>query len=102
MATLNALGMIETKGLVAAIEAADVVIMTDELLKLPEAIIVAKKTRKIVKQNIVFALGIKILVMILGAVGLTNMWAAVFADVGVSCIAVINSIKQLYGKDKKL
>lgn len=91
-----------TAGSDAAIEAADVVIMTDELLKLPEAIIVAKKTRKIVKQNIVFALGIKIFVMILGAVGLTNMWAAVFADVGVSCIAVINSIKQLYGKDKKL
>lgn len=88
-----------TSGSDAAIETADVVIMTDELIKLPEAIKIAKRTRKIVTQNIVFALGIKILVMVLGAAGFANMWAAVFADVGVSCLAVLNSMKQLAEKN---
>lgn len=79
----------------AAIEAADVVIMTDELTKIPQAIRIARKTMKIVKQNIVFALTIKIAVLILGALGFANMWLAVFADVGVSIIAILNSMKTL-------
>lgn len=79
----------------AAIEAADVVIMTDELTKIPQAIRISKKTMKIVKQNIVFALTIKIAVLILGALGFANMWLAVFADVGVSIIAILNSMKTL-------
>ncbi len=72
----------------AAIEAADVVIMTDELTKIAQAIKISKKTMKIVKQNIVFALIIKISVLILGALGFANMWLAVFADVGVSIIEI--------------
>lgn len=79
----------------AAIEAADVVIMTDELTKIPQAIRISKKTMKIVKQNIVFALIIKIAVLIFGALGFANMWLAVFADVGVSIIAILNSMKTL-------
>ncbi|SHJ52866.1 heavy metal translocating P-type ATPase [Paramaledivibacter caminithermalis] len=79
----------------AAIEAADVVLMTDEPSKLVSAIKIAKKTKKIVWQNIVFALGVKIIVMILGAMGIANMWAAVFADVGVALIAVLNSMRAL-------
>ena len=79
----------------AAIEAADVVIMTDELTKISQAIKISKKTMKIVKQNIVFALTIKILVLILGAFGFANMWLAVFADVGVSVLAILNSMKTL-------
>lgn len=79
----------------AAIEAADVVIMTDELTKIAQAIKVSKKTMKIVKQNIVFALVVKVLVLILGALGIANMWLAVFADVGVSMLAILNSMKTL-------
>lgn len=79
----------------AAIEAADVVIMTDELTKIAQAIKISKKTMKIVKQNIVFALVVKVLVLILGALGIANMWLAVFADVGVSMLAILNSIKTL-------
>ena len=79
----------------AAIEAADVVIMTDELTKIAQAIEISKKTMKIVKQNISFALFVKALVLILGAVGIANMWLAVFADVGVSMIAILNSMKTL-------
>lgn len=79
----------------AAIEAADVVIMTDELTKIVQAIRISKATMKIVKQNIVFALVIKIAVLILGALGFANMWLAVFADVGVSVIAILNSMKTL-------
>ncbi len=79
----------------AAIEAADVVIMTDELTKIAQAIRISKETMKIVKQNIVFALIIKISVLILGALGFANMWLAVFADVGVSIIAILNSMKTL-------
>ena len=77
----------------AAIEAADVVIMDDNLLRIPQAIAIAKKTARIVRQNIVFALGVKGIVLILGALGLVNMWAAVFADVGVSIIAITNSMR---------
>lgn len=79
----------------AAIEAADIVIMTDEPSKIVSAIRVAKKTRKIVLQNIIFAMGIKAVVLLLGAGGLATVWEAVFADVGVALIAVLNSIRVL-------
>ena len=79
----------------AAIEAADVVIMTDELIKIAQAIKISKKTMKIVKQNIVFALVVKVLVLILGALGIANMWLAVFADVGVSILAILNALRLL-------
>lgn len=84
----------------AAIEAADVVIMTDEPFKVIDAIKISRKTVGIAKQNIVFALVIKALVMALGAAGLANMWAAVFADVGVTFIAVINSMRAMSYMDK--
>ncbi len=79
----------------SAIEAADIVIMTDEPSKINTAINISKKTMRIVKQNIVFAIGIKIAVLILSAFGLSTMWEAVFADVGVSVIAIINSLRAL-------
>ncbi len=79
----------------AAIEAADVVIMDDDPQKLATAIRIARKTIRIVKQNIIFALGVKGIILILGAIGLSNMWEAVFADVGVSVIAILNSIRAL-------
>ena len=79
----------------AAIEAADVVIMTDEPSKIVSAIKIAKRTVLIAKQNIFFALGVKAAVLVLGALGLANMWAAVFADVGVSVIAILNAIRVL-------
>lgn len=87
-----AMGMI---GSDAAIEAADVVIMTDELTKILDAITISKKTIKTVKQNIIFALFIKIVVLVLSAMGFSNMWLAVFADVGVTVIAILNSMKIL-------
>ncbi|MHC1718174.1 MAG: heavy metal translocating P-type ATPase [Acidaminococcaceae bacterium] len=79
----------------AAIEAADVVIMTDEPSKIVSAIKIAKRTVRIAKQNIFFALSVKAVVLLLGALGLANMWAAVFADVGVSVIAILNAIRVL-------
>lgn len=79
----------------AAIEAADVVLMTDDLEKLPQALRIARKTRSIVWQNIAFALGVKGIVLILGAGGLATMWEAVFADVGVAVIAVLNSMRAM-------
>ena len=79
----------------SAIEAADIVIMTDEPSKIVTAIKTSKKTMKIVKQNIIFAITVKILVLILTAFGIGNMWQAVFADVGVSVLAVINSLRVL-------
>ena len=79
----------------AAIEAADVVIMTDEPSKIVSAIKIAKRTVRIAKQNIFFALSVKAVVLLLGALGLANMWAAVFADVGVSIIAILNAIRVL-------
>jgi Cd2+/Zn2+-exporting ATPase len=85
----------------AAIEAADIVIMTDEPSKIGTAMKISKKTLKIVKQNIVFALGIKTIVLVLGAIGFASMWAAVFADVGVSVIAIINATRALYVKNLK-
>ena len=82
----------------AAIEAADIVLMDDDLLKLPVAVRIARKTLSIVRQNVVFALGVKLLVLILSAVGLANMWAAVFADVGVSVLAILNASRMLKAK----
>lgn len=79
----------------AAIEAADIVILTDEISKIATGIKIAKKTKRIVSQNIVIALGIKLMVLGLGAAGLASMWQAVFADVGVSLIAILNSIRVL-------
>lgn len=80
----------------SAIEAADVVIMTDETSKIEKLIKISKKTLKIARQNITFAITIKIIVLILSAFGLSNMWQAVFADVGVTIIAVLNSFRTLY------
>lgn len=77
----------------AAIEAADIVLMDDNPLKIASVIRIARSTLRIVKQNIVFALGVKILILILGAAGYANMWAAVFADVGVAVIAILNSMR---------
>ena len=79
----------------AAIEAADVVLMTDEPSKLVEAIRVARETRKIAQQNIVFALGIKAVFLVLGALGMVGMWLAVFGDVGVALLAVLNAMRIL-------
>lgn len=79
----------------AAIEAADIVIMDDDIRKIANVIKISKKTMTIVKENIVFALGVKGLVLILGAIGLASMWAAVFADVGVAVIAILNAMRTL-------
>lgn len=83
----------------AAIEAADVVIMTDEPSKIATTMKISKKTLKIAHQNIVFAIGIKIIVLILSAFGITTMWAAIFADVGVTIIAVLNAFRALNVKN---
>ena len=77
----------------AAIEAADIVLMTDDPSKISTAVEIANKTNKIVWQNIAFALGVKIIVMILGAGGVATMWEAIFADVGVALIAVLNAMR---------
>lgn len=82
----------------AAIEAADVVLMDDDPLKIVKAIKIAKKCMRIVYENIYFAIGIKIICLILGAVGIANMWVAIFADVGVMVIAVLNAIRALFTK----
>ena len=82
----------------AAIEAADVVLMDDDVRKIASIVKIARKTLRIVKQNIVFALAVKALVLILGALGMANMWEAVFADVGVSVIAILNSMRALNEK----
>ena len=79
----------------AAIEAADIVLMTDEPSKIVDAIHLSKKTMRIVKENIVFAIFIKVLVLILSAIGISTMWEAVFADVGVSIIAILNALRVL-------
>lgn len=82
----------------AAIEAADVVLMDDDVRKIAAVVRISRKTLKIVKQNIVFALGVKALVLLLGAFGAANMWEAVFADVGVSVIAILNAMRALKAK----
>ena len=79
----------------AAIEASDVVIMTDEMSKVSKAIDISKKTMKIVKENIIFAISVKIAILILASLGIVGMWAAVFADVGVSFLAILNSLRLL-------
>lgn len=83
----------------AALEAADVVIMTDEPSKILTAIKIAKKTLLIARENVVFAIGVKLLVLVLGAMGYASIWAAVFADVGVSVIAILNAVRSLYIKN---
>ena len=85
----------------AAIEAADVVIMTDEPSKIVNTIKLSKKTMRIVKENIVFAIFVKVLILMLSAIGLSTMWEAVFADVGVSVIAIINALRVLRVKNNK-
>ena len=82
----------------AAIEAADVVLMDDDLFKISKAIRISKKCLKIVRENIWFAIGVKILCLVLGAVGIANMWLAIFADVGVMVIAVLNAVRALRTK----
>lgn len=79
----------------AAIEAADVVLMTDELSKIPQAVKISRKTMSIAKQNIIFSIGIKAVILILGAIGIASLWAAVFADVGVAMLAALNSTRTL-------
>lgn len=83
----------------AAIEASDIVIMTDEIGKIGTAIKIARNTKKIVTQNIILAIGLKLIILILGLFGLATMWQAVFADVGVSIIAILNSIRALKVED---
>ena len=85
----------------SAIEASDVVIMTDNLEKLPEAMLIARKTVRIARENIVFAIGIKALILILGFFGFANMWLAVFADVGVAVLAVLNAMRALKFNDRQ-
>jgi Zn2+/Cd2+-exporting ATPase len=79
----------------AAIESADIVLMNDNISKITEAMKISRKTRKIVIQNIVFAMGIKVLVLVLGTAGIATMWEAVFADVGVALIAIVNSMRSM-------
>ena len=83
----------------AAIEAADIVLMDDDPLKISKAIKIARKCIRIVYENIYFAIGIKVLCLILGALGIANMWAAIFADVGVMILAVLNAIRTLFVKN---
>ena len=82
----------------AAIEAADVVLMDDDPMKIAKAIRISRKCLRIVYENIAFALGIKGLCLILGALGIANMWLAIFADVGVMILAVLNAIRALFVK----
>ena len=82
----------------AAVEASDIVLMTDALTQIPKAIDCAKRTKQIVMQNIIFALGIKGLVMLMGVAGVANMWLAIFADVGVSVLAILNAMRTLRPK----
>lgn len=83
----------------AAIEAADVVLMDDDPLKIAKGIKISRKCLAIVKENIWFAIGIKVLCLLLGAIGLANMWMAIFADVGVMILAVLNAIRALFVKN---
>lgn len=85
----------------AAIEAADIVLMDDKPSKIAEAIRVSRKTLRIARQNIIFALAVKLLILVLGAIGIANMWEAVFADVGVSVLAILNAMRALSSKKKK-
>ena len=82
----------------AAIEAADVVLMDDDPMKIAKAIRISRKCLGIVYENIVFAIGIKLICLVLGALGIANMWLAIFADVGVMILAVLNAIRALFVK----
>ena len=82
----------------AAIEAADVVLMDDDPIKIAKAIQIAKKCLRIVYENIYFAIGVKLICLLLGAIGIANMWVAIFADVGVMVIAVLNAVRALFVK----
>ena len=82
----------------AAIEAADIVLMDDDPLKIAKAIKISRKCLRIVYENMYFAIGIKLICLALGAVGIANMWLAIFADVGVMVIAVLNAIRALFVK----
>lgn len=84
----------------AAIEAADIVLMDDKPSKIAEAIRISRKTLRIVRQNIIFALAVKLLILVLGAFGFANMWEAVFADVGVSVLAILNAMRALRTQNK--
>lgn len=84
----------------SSIEAADIVIMTDEPSKIVKAIKLSKKTMRIVKENIIFAIAVKVIVLLLTAIGISTMWGAVFADVGVSILAILNSLRALRVKNK--
>lgn len=86
------------EGSASAIEASDVVIMNDSLSKIPEAIKISKFTKKIIKQNLIFAIGVKVLVLVLSAIGVANMWQAVFADTGVTLLTILNSTRILRKK----
>ena len=77
----------------SAIEASDVVIMTDEIKKISEAIEVSKRTNLIIKQNLIFSIGVKIVIMLLSLFGISDMWEAVFADVGVTLITIFNTLR---------
>ena len=81
-----------------AIEAADVVLMNDDPTSIPTAVSISKKTMRVVRENIVFAIGVKLLVMLFGAIGMADMWVAVFADVGVTIIAILNSLRAMLVK----
>ena len=83
----------------AAIEAADVVLMDDDLLKIAKSVKISRKCLRIVYENIIFAIGVKLVCLLLGALGITNMWAAIFADVGVMVIAVLNAIRALFVRE---
>ena len=83
----------------AAIEAADVVLMDDDPVKIAKAIRISRKCMRIVYENIYFAIGIKLICLVLGALGIANMWVAIFADVGVMVIAVLNAIRTLFVKN---
>ena len=83
----------------SAIEAADVVLMDDDPLKIGKAIRIAKKCMRIVYENIYFAIGVKLICLVLGALGIANMWIAIFADVGVMVLAVLNAIRTLFVKN---
>ena len=83
----------------AAIESSDIVLTNDDLLKIPKLILISRKTMRIVKENIIFSISVKIAVMLLGAVGFASIWSAVFADVGVLILAILNSLRAFFVKD---
>ena len=77
----------------SAIEASDIVIMDDDISKINKAISISNKVKRIIKENLVFSIGVKILILVLSAIGIANMWQAVFADVGVTIISILNTLR---------